>query len=85
MISMGILRPVDRNGRIVIPKELRKQLDIKDEVDSIEIFTDGDVIVLRKYKPTCIFCKESANVFQMNGQKVCLKCIDRLNEMKNSL
>ncbi len=85
MISMGILRPVDRNGRIVIPKELRKQLDIKDEVDSLEIFTDGDVIVLRKYRPTCIFCKESANVFQMNGHKVCLKCIDRLNEMKNSL
>ncbi len=85
MVSMGILRPVDRNGRIVIPKELRKQLGIQDEVDSLEIFTDGDVIVLRKYKPSCVFCGAAGNVFQMNGQKVCLKCIDRLNEMKNSL
>lgn len=85
MQSMGILRPVDRNGRVVIPKELRKQLGVVDEVDSFEIFTDGDVIVLRKYQPTCIFCGASGNVMQLKGHKVCLNCIDKLNEMKNSL
>ena len=65
MISMGILRPVDRNGRIVIPKELRKQLDIKDEVDSIEIFTDGDVIVLRKYNPKSIFLPQDKQQYPL--------------------
>ncbi len=85
MQSMGILRPVDRNGRIVIPKELRKQLGIVDEVDSLEIFTDGDVIVLRKYQPACIFCGTTGSVMQMKGHKVCLNCIDKLAAMKNSL
>ncbi len=85
MQTSGILRPVDRNGRVVIPKELRKQLGIVDEQDCFEIFADGDMIILRKYNPKCIFCGAEGNVMQLKGHKVCLDCIDRLNTMKNSL
>ncbi len=85
MQTSGILRPVDRNGRVVIPKELRKQLGIVDEQDSFEIFVDGDMLILRKYNPKCVFCGAEGDVMQLKGHKVCLNCIDRLNAMKNSL
>jgi len=50
MKSTGIVRKVDELGRIVIPMELRRTLDIA-EKDPLEIYTDGDRIVLRKYEP----------------------------------
>ena len=85
MHSSGILRPVDRNGRVVIPKELHKQIGIVDKEDSFEIFVEGDMIILRKYNPKCIFCGQEGDVMELKGQKVCLGCIDRLTAMKNSL
>jgi transcriptional pleiotropic regulator of transition state genes len=55
MKSTGIVRKVDELGRVVIPIELRRTLDIE-EKDSHEIYVDGDQIILKKYKPnmTCV-------------------------------
>jgi AbrB family looped-hinge helix DNA binding protein len=50
MKATGVVRHIDNLGRVVIPKELRKTRGIKDG-DPIEIFVDGDCIVLRKYEP----------------------------------
>lgn len=50
MKSTGIVRKVDELGRIVIPKELRRTLEIEVR-DSIEIFVDGEQIILKKYLP----------------------------------
>ena len=58
MKSTGIIRKVDELGRIVIPMELRKSMDIK-EKDPLEIFTDQGSIVLKKYSNTCVFCRIS--------------------------
>lgn len=85
MKSTGMIRPVDKNGRVVIPRELRKQFDIVSDVDSFEIFTEDDKIILKKYQPCCIFCNETDEVIKMQGHPVCLNCIDRLTAMKNSL
>lgn len=54
MKSTGIVRKVDELGRVVIPIELRRTLDIA-EKDALEIYVDDDKIVLKKYKPnmTC--------------------------------
>lgn len=53
--STGIVREIDSLGRIVLPMELRRVLDI--EVgDSLEIFVDQDTIIFRKYSPGCVFC-----------------------------
>ncbi len=54
MKSTGIVRKVDELGRVVIPIELRRTLDIA-EKDALEIYVDDDRIVLKKYKPnmTC--------------------------------
>ena len=66
MKSTGIVRKVDELGRIVLPIEIRKVLDIK-EKDALEIFTEDDKIVLKKYQPACIFCGDADNVIYFNG------------------
>ncbi|HHY52642.1 MAG TPA: AbrB/MazE/SpoVT family DNA-binding domain-containing protein [Clostridiales bacterium] len=54
MKSTGIVRRVDDLGRIVLPRELRKVLDIN-ERDELEIFMQGNSIILQKHQPNCIF------------------------------
>lgn len=79
MKSTGIVRQVDELGRIVIPREIRTIFDIKSK-DSLEIFTDDDKIVLRKYAPSCIFCSNTDDVIYFNGKRVCADCIKALKE-----
>lgn len=85
MQPFGIVRQVDKNGRIVIPKEMRQQLGIENDVDGFEIFTEGNKLILRKYQPNCIFCGSPDELFRMDGHLVCIDCVDRLWAMKNSL
>ena len=77
MKSTGIVRKVDELGRIVLPIELRRTLDIA-EKDSLEIYMDGPSIVLKKYQPTCIFCDEAKDVISFRGKNVCQNCIKAL-------
>ena len=77
MKSPGIVRKVDELGRIVLPIELRRTLDIA-ERDSLEIFVDGPSIVLRKYQPACVFCDSAKNVVSFKGKNVCPNCIKEL-------
>lgn len=74
MKSTGIVRKVDELGRIVLPIELRRTLDIA-EKDSLEIYIDGPSIVLKKYQPTCIFCDESQNLVTFHGKNLCQHCL----------
>ena len=80
MKSTGIVRRADKLGRIVIPMEIRKILDIKQE-DPIEIFIDSDKIILQKYHPACIFCGNAEDVVYYNGKRVCAECVEKLKEM----
>lgn len=86
MRSTGIVRQIDELGRLVLPKELRRKLNIRDkdkvtgEGDSVEIFVDGEDVILRKYKPGCVFCKEGNDLTDYMGSKVCKKCISKLNK-----
>jgi len=77
MKSTGIVRKVDELGRIVLPIELRRTLDIA-EKDSLEIYTDGTSIVLKKYQPSCVFCDESKDIRAFRGKNVCTKCVQQL-------
>ena len=74
MKSTGVVRPIDQLGRIVIPKELRRTLDI--EVgDPLEIFVDGEEVILRKYEPGCVFCGDARDVVNYKGKNICKNCI----------
>lgn len=75
--ATGIVRGIDNLGRITIPMELRRTLGIK-TTDSIEIFVNGDGIMLRKYEPACTFCgKFKAHPFK--GKLVCDVCRGEMN------
>ena len=79
MKSTGIVRKVDELGRIVLPIELRRTLDIA-EKDSLEIYVDGPTIVLRKYQPACIFCEDARDVISFRGKNVCTSCIKSMHK-----
>lgn len=80
MKSLGIVRKVDELGRIVLPIELRRKFDIEVK-DSLEIYTEEDKIILKKYEPSCVFCGKQEGVVSFNGKNICPECIERLNEM----
>lgn len=75
--STGIVRKVDNLGRVVIPVELRRTIGIE-EGESLEIYTDGEKIVLRKYEPACIFCGNAEDVVNYKGKNVCKSCLAEL-------
>jgi len=77
MKSTGIVRKIDSLGRFVIPIELRNVLDISTS-DAIEIFTDDDKIILKKYQPACIFCGNADNVTYFKGKLICRDCAEEL-------
>ncbi len=77
MKSTGVVRKVDELGRIVLPIELRKSLDINVK-DPVEIFVDNERIVLQKYCPACIFCGNADNVVYYNGKRICSDCLDAI-------
>jgi transcriptional pleiotropic regulator of transition state genes len=80
MKSTGIVRKVDDLGRIVLPKELRKILDIE-ERDPLEIFVDGSYIMLQKYQPSCVFCGSADGVTNYKGKNVCAACIQEMKQL----
>lgn len=83
MKATGIVRPVDELGRIVLPKELRRTMNISDN-DPLEIFVDDDAIVLRKYQPGCMNCKRMADLTTMGGITLCRDCIEKFSEAVQS-
>ena len=80
MKSTGIVRKVDELGRIVLPIELRRTMDIA-ETDAIEIYVDGASIILRKYEPTCIFCGDAKNVINYRGKNICPNCLKEMKKL----
>ncbi len=80
----GIVRAVDKMGRVVIPKEIRKQLNVENDVDSFEIFMEGDKVILKKYRPTCVFCDSLLDSVAYEGYTVCKSCIEKLNALKDT-
>ena len=81
MKSIGIVRKVDELGRIVLPIELRRTLDSA-EKDALEIYVEGSAIVLKKYRPSCIFCDSSKDIRTFKGKNICPKCLRELKEEK---
>ncbi|OPD36982.1 AbrB family transcriptional regulator [Clostridium botulinum] len=80
MKNTGIVRKIDSLGRIVLPKELRSALNIKDNETPLEIYTEGEEIILRKYEPACIFCGEAKEVINFKGKNICKICLKELGK-----
>ncbi len=77
MKSIGIVRKIDELGRIVLPIETRRQLELEPK-DGVEIFVDEDRIILKKYQPCCMFCNDGDDVLLFKEKKICRKCLMEL-------
>jgi len=82
MKTTGIVRQMDSLGRIVLPIELRKTMDIGQK-ESLEIFVDGEQIILKKYEPSCIFCDNARDVISFHGKNICPACLKELKAIKS--
>jgi len=80
MKATGVVRRVDELGRVVLPCELRRVMSIKDR-DSLEVFVDGDKIVLKKYEPACTFTGSADDLFEFHGRKVSKQAISEMAQM----
>ena len=80
MKSTGIVRKVDELGRIVLPIEMRRTLDIG-EKDALEIYVEGSSVILKKYKPSCVFCDATKDITVFKGKNICPKCLKGLKEL----
>ncbi len=77
MKATGVVRKIDELGRIVLPIELRRALNIENK-DSMEIYVTDDSIVLKQYHPGCVFCGEGSELTQYMGKNICAKCLNQL-------
>ena len=83
MKSTGIVRKVDELGRIVLPIEMRRTLDIA-ERDSLEIYVDGSSVILKKFAESCVFCGSDQELTPFRGKSVCAQCLEELVELRSS-
>ena len=81
MKSLGIVRKVDELGRIVLPIEIRRGMGL-DARDAVEIFVDGESVILKKYAPSCVFCGDAGDVVFYMDKRVCRDCLRKLLDME---
>lgn len=77
MKTTGIVRKIDELGRIVIPKEMRRVIDIQNG-DPVEIELEGHQIILTKYSSSCIWCGRESGLSDFKGKKICYECIEEI-------
>lgn len=81
MKTGGVIRKIDRLGRIVIPKSMCNALCIKTD-DELDITMEGERIILQKCRNGCVFCGGNDKLVVFNGRKVCGTCVESLSAMK---
>ena len=80
MKSTGVVRQLDALGRVVLPIELRRTLDIRTK-DLLEILVDGSSIILRKYEQNCQFCGSAKDLISYKDKMVCRHCLKELKSL----
>ncbi len=82
MKSIGVIRKLDELGRVVLPVEFRRTLNIKNN-DSLEIFAHNNSIYITKLNPTCVFCGKTTKLTEVGGKYVCRNCLKTLSALNN--
>ncbi len=81
MKAIGCVRQIDKLGRLVLPADIRKSLNITDGEDFVEFFIDNDSVIIKKYRPACIFCGSADDITTYKGKNICTSC---LNDLKSN-
>lgn len=77
----GVIRTIDKLGRVVIPKSMCKALGIQAD-DELDVTMEGERIILQKCRNGCVFCDSTDRLVLFNGRKVCGACVESLSDMK---
>jgi len=77
MKTTGLIRQLDSLGRIVLPIELRRTLDIHTK-DMLEIYVEDGSIILRKFEPNCHFCGSNHGLVSYKDKLICKHCLKDL-------
>lgn len=81
MKSLGVIRKLDELGRITLPKSLRKTMGAETGTP-LEVFVrDNNEIVLKVYRPGCVFCENVDNLVSFKGSQICKRCIEKIAEI----
>ena len=85
MHAVGLIKKLDKLGRLVIPIEIRDRLGL-DEDSKLELFVNDEekTLVMKKYKRGCDFCGEMNDNIEYEGKKVCKSCAEDLFDKVNS-
>jgi len=81
MKNTGITRPLDRMGRIVIPKSIRDQLNLQ-EKDRFFFYVSNDKqkeIIIKQVKNSCVLCNSNENLKKVDGNLICNSCIEKIS------
>lgn len=79
MRSLGMVRRIDELGRIVLPIEIRRMMELNPG-EGVEIFSEKNRVILQKYSPACIFCGEADDIISYKDKKICRKCYEELRK-----
>jgi len=73
MKASAITKKLDELGRLVIPKELRRAIGVK-EGDTLKFELNGNTLILMKFESSCLFCGSSEDLVEFKGKHVCAEC-----------
>lgn len=79
MKSTGIVRPLDQLGRVVLPIELRRTLEIGGK-ESLEISSERNMILIKKHSPSCYLCGKSDCIMGFRGKLICCECVEDIKK-----
>ena len=80
MKSTGVVRQLDNLGRVVLPIELRRTMDISVK-DPLEVFVEGDSIILRKFQESCVFCGGTDSLLSFREKLLCPACAKAIGQL----
>ena len=83
MKTIAITRPVDHLGRVVIPMEIRKRFELKND-SLLEIFVEDDMLILKKFNSKCAFCESEDELHEYNDKFICDKCLKEIENLKSN-
>lgn len=78
----GVVRRIDDLGRVVIPREIRERLGIR-EGDPLEAYEINGGVLFKKREPSCVFCGSEEDLVMVEGKTICLKCGKRVRNIMN--
>lgn len=75
----GIIRSIDKIGRLVIPIELRRELGLNTG-EPVQMYVEGNRVIVEKYKKVCFICGRSSSSYNViHNKKICNACKADLN------